>query len=133
VTDSHFEWNIRMTFFFVYYKRMLNWIFLFSLLCLIISSIILIAYKHCMWINNSKYYFKEASRFIVITFSKLRNEEKRFQHCSLMSILLLCFRYLHSKCKPKTEDRVNLRIVGLNYSLEKKRKKERERAKEFCL
>lgn len=55
-----------------------------------------------MVINNSP---REGLNFMMITFFGLSDDgERGFRLCSLESLLLLCFRYLHSKCKPAKEE-----------------------------
>lgn len=81
-----------------------------------------------------------SSVVVVLTFLSFRREtegEKEISALFLAGIPLLCFRYLHSKCgahRGQHEQR-SLRIVGLNYSLEKKtkRKRRRWRREKYCL
>lgn len=99
-------------------------------------------FPYCLRTNREKFFFwrwfksnhnamASSSVVVVLTFLSFRREtegEKEISALFLAGIPLLCFRYLHSKCgahRGQHEQR-SLRIVGLNYSLEKKTKRKDE-------
>jgi hypothetical protein len=128
LTDSHFEWNIPLTFFtrIDCWNLLLIWridslFYIYIIIGLFVNIVCEWTIVHCL--------LKRKQKRIKFLRYHLLKAWRRFHLCSLTSIyFFVVVIYIVN-----VNQRKSLRIVGLNYSLEYIKKKERERKKEGIL